>query len=266
MPNAVPDFLIIGAMKAGTTTLFRDLAMHPMLYLPEEKEPETLVVHGTNVGAVLGDYRSLFLRAGEGRLKGEASTAYTKRPDHEGAADMALEVCGPTLKLIYLTRDPLKRIVSQYRHEFGLGEVSEDINTAVLKYPRYVAYSRYEWQLAPWRKGFGESNLLVLSFEDYIGDRQNTVRRVCKFLGVDPMLLPNIDVERAFNANDGKLVPKGFWKGVVASKLYQRSIKPWVPRGLRERLAARVLSPANLSSGELSVSVTATISEMLRGE
>lgn len=264
MPKAVPDFLIIGAMKAGTTTLFRDLVGHPQFYLPEEKEPETLVSHNGDLSAVLDDYRSLFMRAREGQLKGEASTAYTKRPDHEGAAEIAMRVCGPGLKLIYLTRDPIKRIVSQYRHDYGLGDVLEDIDTAVLKYPRYVAYSRYDWQLTPWRQLFGEANLLVLSFEDYISNRNETVRRVCSFLGADPALLPEIDAKQSFNANDGKLVPKGFWKSLVGSRIYQRGLKPLIPHFFRVRVAGRVLSPAIASSGELSTSALVHLENRLQ--
>lgn len=261
MSVIVPDFLIIGAMKAGTTTLYRDLAGHPGLFLPEEKEPECLVRHGNDAQAVTRDYKSLFAGAGSGRLKGEASTAYAKRPDHEGVAEMARRVCGPLLKVIYITRDPIERIISQYRHEFGLGEVSEDIDTAVLKYPRYVNYSRYDWQLEPWLRIFGTGQVMVVSFETYIANRLETARQVCTFLGVNPASLPDLDVERAFNANEGKLVPRGFWKGVVKSRFYQRGVKPRIPHVFREHVAGRVLRPADAHAGEM-----APITRRLLGE
>ncbi|MGV8833394.1 MAG: sulfotransferase family protein [Devosia sp.] len=264
-PNAsmVPDFLIIGAMKAGTTTLFRDLVHHPQLYMPAEKEPETLTKFAGDADAIAQDYRSLFGRTAPGQIKGEASTAYAKRPDHEGVAIQALDTCGPKLKLIYLTRDPIRRIVSQYRHEYGLGEVDEDIDTAVLKHHRYVAYSRYDWQIEPWRVAFGDSNLLVLSFEDYIANRQKIGRRVCSFLGVDPDRLPPVETDRAFNANEGKLVPQGIWKEVVASLWYQRLAKPLLPRAIRDGLANRVLSPARASQDQLSPQTEAMLKTRL---
>ena len=53
----LPDFLIIGAMKAGTTTLYRDLELHPQIFLPQEKEPETLVSLGDDLLAMAADYR-----------------------------------------------------------------------------------------------------------------------------------------------------------------------------------------------------------------
>ena len=91
----IPDFLIVGAMKAGTTTLYRDLSGHPGIYLPEEKEPETLVRFGNDEAAILRDYKSLLGRSPKGALTGEASTVYTKRPLHEGVAERAWRICGP---------------------------------------------------------------------------------------------------------------------------------------------------------------------------
>ncbi|MCR6673604.1 sulfotransferase [Devosia ginsengisoli] len=264
MSVIVPDFLIIGAMKAGTTTLYRDLAAHPELFLPEEKEPECLVRHGNDARAVARDYKSLFAAAGSDRLKGEASTAYAKRPDHEGVAEMARRVCGPLLKVIYITRDPIERIISQYRHEFGLGEVVEDIDTAVLKYARYVNYSRYDWQLEPWLQIFGGSQVLVVPFETYVANRTEIARQICTFLGANPASLPEIDSERAFNANEGKLIPAGPWKRLVGSRFYQRTIKPMLAQSLREEVARRVLSPAQASEGRLAPVTAQALLDQLR--
>lgn len=250
-------------MKAGTTSLFRDLVTHPRIYLPEEKEPETLVKFGGDTRSAINDYRSLFSHAQPNQCKGEASTAYAKRPDYEGVADAAFQICGPSLKIIYLTRDPIDRIISQYRHEFGLGEVEEHIDAVVLKYPRYINYSRYEWQLAPWRAAFGSEQVMEISFEAYIADRQRTVREVCSFVGADPDQLPDIHMRQSFNANDGKQVPRGIWKWVVGSRQYQRNIKPLIPHSMRQSLARRVLSPAATASKDIGESVRCNINETL---
>ncbi|MHA6297924.1 sulfotransferase family protein [Devosia sp. CAU 1758] len=249
----VPHFLIIGAMKAGTTTLFRDLVEHPDIFLPQEKEPEILTRHSDDRTRMMKEFASLFAPARHGQLRGEASTAYSKRPDFEGVAECALRVCGPDLKLIYLTRDPIKRAISQYRHEYGAGQVSEGIDEALLKHQRYVSYGRYQWQLAPWRETFGEANLLVLSFEDYIVNRQATIDRVCVFLKIDPAKLPPIQADRAFNANDGKLIPTGPWKRLIASPTYQRVIKPRLPWKLRDMVASRVLVRARSAQTKISM-------------
>ncbi|QDZ10715.1 sulfotransferase family protein [Devosia ginsengisoli] len=257
----VPDFLIVGSMKAGTTTLYRDLVQHPDIFLPQEKEPETLVRFGEDDRAILEDYRSLMRPAATGQICGEASTAYTKRPDHEGVAERALRICGAKLKIIYLTREPISRIVSQYRHELALGLVQEPLNQAVLANGRYVAYSRYDWQLAPWLAALGPDNVLVLRFEDYVARRAETVGRICQFLGVSA---PAGDFDRAFNTSEGKMVPRGLWKAVVASRFYQRQIKPLVPVGMRERMAGRVLTPVQQQVGELEPQTRERLAEALR--
>jgi hypothetical protein len=247
--HKVPDFLIIGAMKAGTTTLYRDLVQHPEIFLPQEKEPETLVRFGDDDQAMRADYQSLFRPASGSLILGEASTAYAKRPDHEGVAERALRICGPKLRIIYLTREPIGRIVSQFRHEQALGLVSGPLNEAVLAHGRFVAYSRYDWQLAPWIDAFGASNVLRLEFEDYVADRQAVVDTVLRFLGAAPR--PAGDYSAAYNTAEGKKVARGMWKAVVGSPFYQRQIKPMVPAWLRERAAGMLLTPAQRDDSQL---------------
>ena len=232
----VPDFLIIGAMKAGTTTLFRDLSGHPGLFLPEEKEPETLVRFGDRDDQIRADFASLFARADAAHLCGEASTAYTKRPDNEGVAARALRICGPNLRLIHLTRNPVGRAVSHYKHDVGQKYQDKPFDEAVRRDHRYVDYSRYAWQLAPWVEAFGEDALLRLSFEDYVRDRHGTAQRVCAFLGLDPALLPPLEEDKAFNASDGKPVAtNAVTRALVGSRFYQRRLKNLVPQNLRHR-------------------------------
>ena len=108
-----PDFLIVGAMKAGTTTLYHDLSEHPDIFLPVLKEPEVLTTL-ERLDEMRAYYARLFRPARPGQLKGEASTAYTKRPNNEGVAEKARALCGDGLKIIYIRRDPVERIRSQY--------------------------------------------------------------------------------------------------------------------------------------------------------
>ncbi len=95
MSGGKPDFLVVGAMKGGTTTLYFDLGAHPDLHLPEPKEPEVLVRHA-DPAAIREAYAAHFRNARPGQLCGEASTVYTKRPDHEGVAERARQASGPT--------------------------------------------------------------------------------------------------------------------------------------------------------------------------
>jgi len=258
-----PGFLIIGAMKAGTTTLYRDLEDHPQLFLPPEKEPETLVKYGEDDDAIGADYRSLFRNAAGCQLPGEASTAYTKRPDNEGVAARALRVCGSDLKLIFLTREPVARAISHYRHDYGLGFVDEPLVEAFQNHLRYAAYSAYNWQLAPWRECFAPDRLLVLSFEDYVANRVATLERVCAFLGIDPALLPEPIEDRAFNRSDGKPVAKGPVLMLVNSRLYQRFLKPLIPWSFRDWIIHTFLPKARKADARLDAKTEAALRKQI---
>ena len=247
-----PEFLIIGAMKAGTTTLYRDLEQHPQIFLPQEKEPETLVRFGDDSAAMTDDYRSLFRGAKNGQLKGEASTAYTKRPTHEGAAERAFRLCGPDLKLIYLMREPVARMVSHYRHEFGLHETDLGMDEAFDRESRYYDYGRYAFQLEPWQARFGASSFLFMRFEEYVADRRKALEHVCAFLGIDPALLPEPEEGKAFNKSDRKPVALGLTGRFVRSGMYQRGIKRAVPRAVREKAMSVLLPKARNADGQLS--------------
>lgn len=239
-----PDFLIVGAMKAGTTTLYRDLSAHPDIFLPQDKEPDVLVA-GADLEEMRLEYRSLFRAASPGQIKGEASTAYTKRPDHEGVASKARALCGPELKLIYIRRNPVERIVSQYHHERQHGLISEPFPEAIRRHSRLIDYSRYDWQIAPWIEAFDPANVLQLELEDYSAGRRNTLLRVCSFLGVDPTRMGSFDEQASYNrAEEQKAVHNPLLRALILSRAYQRVLKNLFPRTLRDRIRNWLLPPA----------------------
>lgn len=238
----LPSFLLIGAMKAGTTTLYADLARHPEIFLPEQKEPETLT-RFTDPESIRSDYRSLLRRARLGQICGEASTAYTKRPVFEGVADRALEILGPNLRLIYLRRNPLSRIISQYRHDVQQRRTSLPFSQALREKPEYIDFSRYDWQLAPWRACFGDASILDLSLETYAATREKTVRRVLQHIGVDPRRLSGLDATQIVNsASEMKQIDNPLLNTLIRSKAYQRGIKPLIARSLRGRARQAILA------------------------
>lgn len=249
-----PDFLIVGAMKAGTTTLYRDLDLHPDIAMPEQKEPETLLKWRQG-GNILRDYGDLFAKAGAGTFKGEASTAYTKRPHCEGVAQRA-RALNSSLKVIYLRRDPIARIVSHYTHECQHGRITLPISEALREHADLIGFSRYEWQIAPWMEALGEAAVLELDLEDYSADRAGTVTRVLEHIGADPERMPPPDPSLVANSNrEQKHMDSPLLDALIRSNLYQRRIKPRLRRKWRE-LARRTILPepepidATLSDGD----------------
>jgi hypothetical protein len=265
MPDR-PDFLIIGAMKAGTTSLYRDLHGHPQVFVPEEKEPECLLKAKGSVETARKDFSSLFRGAPAGKLCGEASTGYTKRPLSEGVAQLALDLCGPELKLIFLERDPVKRAISHFRHEVLAGRVPEDADAEqeILTNPIYAQISAYAYQIAPWCAAFPDDNILRLSFESYIADKAGTLEKVYQFLGVE---CPDsaIGTQEVHNSSSDRPTPPGFLKWLIATRLYQRGVKRLVPWGLRNLVAQRLLPKATAPKVELSENVRSRFLDKVAG-
>jgi hypothetical protein len=238
-----PDFLIVGAMKGGTTTLYYDLGAHPDLHLPELKEPEILVRH-TDVGDIRKAYAAHFRNARPDQFCGEASTAYTKRPDYEGVAERALAAAGPDLRILYITRDPVARAVSHFKHDRQHGKVEGTFENAIHTHARFVGYGRYAWQIAPWKAAFGDDRVMVIDLADYAASRRETLEAILRFIGADPARLNPIDADaRANSSSEQKTIENPLLRNIIFSEVYQRRMKQFIPRGLREKVRRTILPP-----------------------
>lgn len=238
-----PDLLIIGAMKCGSTTLYRDLMTNPRVFFPIDKEPESLCDDLVLTPAGRAKYAALFEGARPDQLCAEASTAYTKRPDFERVAERARAVCGPDLRAIYLVRDPVARAISHHFHEYARGNMPRSIDEAVRRFPALVNYSRYAMQIEPWLECFGHERVRILRLEDYVADRAGECSSLCAFLGIEPR--PDlIESDKVFNRSAGKPVMRGPWKLIAHNPVYRRFIRPLMPLGLKDRVRVTVLPKA----------------------
>jgi len=199
----LPDFLVIGAQKAGTTALYSYLRAHPAITGPSWKEVSFFDRHWARG---VGWYRGNFpLRAGERRV-GEASPSYLLHPR---APERARSVV-PDTKLIALLREPGARAYSHYHHEVSLGReplsfedalAAEEERTAgevermgadPTYFSRawwdhtYLERGRYGEQLERWLAVFPPQQLLVLTTEELAADTATAYGRVLAFLGVAP--------------------------------------------------------------------------------
>lgn len=250
-----PNFLIIGAMKAGTTTLYHDLLHTPGVYMPPEKEPEDLIHDEVLSEQGRRSYAKRFVAAPHGAICGEASTAYTKAPLINNVPERARAVLGPDLRIVYILRDPIDRIQSEYRHRVGLGLENQSIDFAVQVDESYIRISQYGYQLSKWKEFFPSNQILVIQFEDYLKDRSNQLSVLRNFLGLsgDFLVSPS-----HFNSSEGKrVVPRGSMIEVVMrSHLYQYSLKPFLSNGIREVIKKIVLPKAREADGALTSSLS----------
>lgn len=238
----LPKFLIIGAMKSGTTTLYDDLRQHPSVFFPIDKEPDFFSSPESTKPEAVAAYAKMFARAKPDQLCAEASTSYTKRPTYEGVAERAKAVLGDGLKAIYIVRDPVRRAISHHHHDHVLGLCDGDINKAATDHSVMIDYSKYAYQVDPWIEALGRDNVMLIRFEDYMSERQKGMDAVCKWLGIDQHGLK--DPTKQLNASSGKPYHTGLWTTIAHSWAYRKVVRPFLPIGLKSWFHRAVLPKA----------------------
>jgi len=185
-------------MKCGTSTLHEQLARRSGFHMSRPKEPNYFSDEAEFARGV-DWYASLFAGAADGQLCGESSTHYTKLPTYPRAAER-MHALLPKAKLVYVMRDPVERVVSQYLHEWSTRETEGSLEESLAKHERFVAYSCYARQLAPYLERFGAANVLPVFFERMVAYPNDELARVCRFLG-DPSPEPVSWVEEVAQQN-----------------------------------------------------------------
>ncbi|RBO52909.1 sulfotransferase [Rhodovulum sp. BSW8] len=228
-----PDFIIIGAMKSGTTTLAAQLAAQQGLFLTDPKEPNFF--SDDEIHARGPDwYAGLFAAAPPGALKGEASTHYTKLPTYPDTV-RRLAAAGPAPKLIYMIRNPLDRAVSHYIHEWTTGEIRTDLETALERHPTLTEYGRYGMQIAPFAETFGPDRILLTSLEGLKADPEGELGRISAFIGLETPPVWQSDLgARNVSAERFRKLP--FQRLLVDNPLARALRHALVPKALRERV------------------------------
>jgi hypothetical protein len=182
-PHAtLPNFIIIGGLKCGTTSIHHYLGLHPDVHMSKPKELNFFAAE-QNWDLGLDWYKGRF----DSRVKinGESSPHYTNRPRFNGVAERIHEYC-PDAKLLYMVRDPIKRILSHWVHATGAGyETREFVPTLELPDTSYIQRSMYWMQLEPYLQLFDREQIEIITQEELGSDREGTMRKAFGFLGVD---------------------------------------------------------------------------------
>ena len=181
MPVRLPEFVIIGAMKSATTTLHRQLNLQPGIFMSEPKEPNFFSDDKVYTKG-LDWYRSLFAVATASDLCGESSTHYTKLPTYPRTVQR-MRATLPRVKLIYMIRHPVDRLISHYMHEQFEWRMQMPIDEAIEHHPELISYGCYSQQLEPFLDAYGAENILPIFFEHFVKHGQTELERVCRFVG-----------------------------------------------------------------------------------
>jgi hypothetical protein len=189
-------------------------------------------------------------------------TSYAKLPDMPGVPERARRVIGHDLKVIYLVRDPIRRIVSQH-HELGTSRTKVPVDAAPATGPRLINYNRYAMQIRPWLEIFGRRQVQLVPLEDYMADRKSSLADLLSFLGLDPAKGPPPSEER-FNTVGGRPTASHAWRLLIHDRYWYRvHVKPRLPRELRQGLGRILLRRAPAESEWPSKANLARIRESL---
>jgi hypothetical protein len=189
-----PNFFIIGAMKAGTSSLHSYLGSHPAVFMCTPKEPayfqnEPPIDPTRPYKYDLGAYLALFARAGDRPIIGESTTDYTKLPKWPRVAERILAF-NPDARFLYIMRDPIQRTISHYWWNVWKEGETRDMLTAIKADPFYHQVSDYAMQLTPYLELAGFSRVKTIVYEDFVDDPVNVLQGIFNWLGVDPSFVP----------------------------------------------------------------------------
>jgi hypothetical protein len=253
------DFLVIGAMRSATTTLHELLKQHPEIYLPIGKEVPYFADH-TAYEKGLEDYlKNNFSKATPEQKWGTISPSYMFNLSNLSTDEVAerIKLEAPDVKLIAILRNPIDRAHSHYkfarRHGFTEKELEESFqdilssDAATLDKHKteheytYLARSKYGAGLKPYYDRFKPENILVL-FTDELEKRPvQTLKKIYRFIGVDPDIVPD---------NAGKVFHKGGSKArvswlapgnLVKHKALRKSVRTTLPYHVRKRIEMWIL-------------------------
>lgn len=245
-PSPMGNFLlIIGAMKCGTSTLFRHLADHPDVCIPvTKKEPDFFADSDNWLRGVDWYLSNWEYDQNRHSLAVDASTNYSKIPLLPNAAERIRETLdayhGIRFRFIYIMRDPISRIESQLAHEYLEGR--RPLRARLESRDLYI--SDYYKQISEFYSRLEKDDILLLNFDDLVTMPEETMRRVCRFAGIDE--------HHSFSTLSSVFNPTAGRK-VQAPALYRnaRKLLPWrVSQFFDKHVRAYIKARARLTDAE----------------
>jgi len=191
-----PDFFIVGASRAGTTSLYEYLKKNPKIFMPSRKEPHFFSpnINQQMQGVVIPitnekEYLALFKNAKNDQKIGESSVTYLTDPD----SPSAIYKKNPNAKIIIILRNPIERTISDYLFQLNLGTEKQSFEKAIERDLKniekvkksFVKTSLYSQHLNNYFKIFPKNQIKILIFEDFIKNPQQSVYDILRFLGIN---------------------------------------------------------------------------------
>lgn len=255
----LPNFVVAGAAKSGTTTLDDALGQHPDVFVAPYKDchffafeasPPRFTGPGdsyTNRHTITSEeaYERLFRRSHREYAIGESSVYYLSRPESFGHIRRKLGAAG---RVLLVLRNPVDRAFSAYAHLVRDGRETADFNEALKREPervaagwedlwRYRAMGRYHGPVRQAIEALGRDRVRIWRFEDLAAEPSRVIREAYEFLDVDPGFQP--DLSRRLNASGAARSPTLQYL-ITGDFALKRALAPALPRSLRTALAQHI--------------------------
>ena len=239
----LPNFVVIGAAKAGTTALYWYLAEHPAVFMSPVKETNYFAFGRGESGELLygdpelhyfpvtslPDYEALFAEAGDATAIGEASPIYLECPQ----AASRIRALLPQARLICGLRQPVDRAYSDYQMYLrARGQRFDPMRdlTAASAWARpdshWMRIGRYYDQLLRYFEAFPRTQIHVFLFDDFKRNPERVVQDIYGFLGVDPAFVPDF----ATPHNVGGMPASRLVEGLLTNRVLRSAVEPWIPK------------------------------------
>jgi len=179
----LPNFIMIGAMKSGTSSLHAYLNEHPDISMSHPKELD-FFIEERSWSRGFEWYASHFSNGAA--IRGESSVGYTQRHKYPGVPQR-IHAMDPDIKLLYVLRDPLERLVSHYTQLSLMGLDSRTFQGVLDDLPNsdYILSSSYYYQIAAYLDYFAREQIQILTLEELVRDKVGTLQKIFRFLGVE---------------------------------------------------------------------------------
>lgn len=249
-----PNFFIVGAAKAGTTSLNAYLSQHPEVFMSAVKEPHYFSTFEVkpefdNFIGVIRDssaYQNLFLGSAGYKAIGEASPSYLC----DAAAATRISSAIPNAKTIISLRNPVRRAYSHYLMEFHRGRETLPFRDALEADQsrkekgwgvsfQYVELGLYADQVERYLESFGRERVLIILFEDLVREAEAVMQGVARFLEIDPARFPESAFDRAHNSFEASR--GAFARAVLRNRPIRILSKRWISHRFRTAVRNRVL-------------------------
>jgi hypothetical protein len=284
--RTLPNLLIVGAAKAGTTSLHTLLGRHPAAFMSEPKEPRFFAYEGESPEAFGGpgasvlistivktraDYEQLFADVSDERVVGESSPAYLYSP----VAAARIHETIPNAKIIVLLRDPAERAYSHWVDNVGSGWEPVHDFTRVLDLAEerrrenwwrkwdYIGHGFYAEQLRRYLERFPSDQVKVLMFEELLRGDGSSLGDLFDFLELDRSSLEEQQLPRA---NAGGLPRSRALTAVMSQgNPLRSSLRHLLPAGVRSRFR-QALVRRNTTKPPLDPAARARLQEIYRAD